>query len=766
MKKTPPQGRRLIIVSNRLPFSVVRTEGGHEFRETTGGLVTGLGSYLASIGAGSNGLAEYLWIGWPGGTVEKEYRQQIASRVLKEFRSVPVFLSEEEMDRFYLGFCNKTLWPLFHSFPSVAVYDEAMWESYVAVNEKFCETVLGVIKPGDVVWIHDYHLLLLPHLLRRKHPDVHVGFFLHIPFPSHEIFRLLPTAWRKSLLEGLLGGDLVGFHTYEYTQNFLQSVLRVLGYANTLGQILLPDRGVRADTFPMGIDYDGFSRAAASPEVQAEVSRLRTSFGDARVLLSVDRLDYTKGILNRLLGYDVFLGQNPQWQGNIVLVLVVVPSRIGVDQYEKMKRQLEEHVGRINGKYGKIGWVPVAYQYRHVPFLPLVALYAVSDVAMVTPLRDGMNLVSKEFVASQTDGKGVLILSEMAGAAKELAEAVLVNPNHSGEIAAAIAAALNLTPEEKLRRLRVMQARLKHYTVTRWANEFVQATFGAVEQHKKLETQPLTGGARRGFLRGYQLAKKRLLLLDYDGTLVPFVRDHLLARPSHRVLSLVRQLADDPSNYVVIVSGRDRKTLGQWFEDVPIHIVAEHGFHSKLPGGTWQSIRGAPVEWKGRIVPILRVIADRVPGATVEEKEYSVVWHYRGADPEIGESYAHELVDNLNTLTGNIDVQVLQANRAIEVRVAGVNKGSITRDLIAEGAYDFILAIGDDRTDEDMFAALPEDAYSLKVGMTRSQAMYACPDVDEVHRLLSQLGMVSRGEEVFVDPIRRLIRGLLKLGRE
>jgi trehalose 6-phosphate synthase/phosphatase len=765
MKKPPHQERRLIIVSNRLPFSVASTPGGFSFQETTGGVVTGLSSYLASIGTIPGGPSEYLWIGWPGASIAQESRQLVAARALKEFRSVPVFLSEEDMDRFYLGFCNKTLWPLFHSFPSVAAYEEQMWESYLEVNEKFCDTLLGILKPDDIVWIQDYHLLLLPQLVRRKLPAVHIGFFLHIPFPSHEIFRLLPSAWRKSLLEGLLGADLVGFHTYEYTQNFLQSVLRVLGYANTIGQILLPERGVRADTFPMGIDYERYSQAAASSEVQAEVSRIRTSLGDVRVILSVDRLDYTKGILNRLLGYDMFLEKNPQWHGNVVLVLTVVPSRIGVDQYDLMKRQLEEHVGRINGKYGRIGWTPVSYQYRHVPFEPLVALYALSDVAMVTPLRDGMNLVAKEFVAAQADGRGVLILSEMAGAAKELGEAVLVNPNHSGEIAAAIFAALNLSPDEQERRLRIMQARLKLYTVDRWATDFVQGTLGAVESHKKFETQRVQGGVRAALHRAYAQARRRLILLDYDGTLVPFVDDPSMAHPGHRVLTLVRQLVDDPANHVVIISGRDRRSLERWFDSVPVHLIAEHGFQSKGPDGTWQSVKNVPVEWKVRLQPILRIFADRVPGSTVEEKEYSLVWHYRAADPELGESFAHELVDNLNALTGNIDVQVMQANKAIEVRLAGMNKGSIARDLAAGEEYDFLLAIGDDQTDEEMFAALPESAYSIRVGFTRSYARYSCNDVEEVHRLLSLLTTAPREEGEFGGPIRRAIRVLWKLGR-
>ncbi len=762
MKSSSTKHRRLVIVSNRLPFSVARGDGRYEFRETTGGLVTGLSSYLSSVGSDPNGPAEYIWVGWPGATVEPEAQQEVSGSALKQYHSVPVFLSEGDMDQFYLGFCNKTIWPLFHSFPSFTAYDQTMWQTYKAVNEKFRDALVTILRPGDLVWIHDYHLMLLPRLLKEGMPAVHIGFFLHIPFPSYEIFRLLPSTWRKEILDGLMGADLVGFHTYEYTQHFLQSVLRILGHGNNIGQILLPERTVRANTFPMGIDYERFSTAASSPDVQAEVSRLRTSLGDARIILSADRLDYTKGILNRLQGYDLFLEQNPQWHGKIVLALVVVPSRIGVDQYDLMKRQVEEHVGRINGRYGTIGWTPVVYQYRYVPFISLVALYAVSDVAMVTPLRDGMNLVAKEYLAARTGGSGVLILSEMAGAAKELGEAVLVNPNHCGEIAASIAAALNIPPEEQARRLRIMQARLQRYTVYRWANDFVQATLGTVEAKRKLETQRLSAGARKTLLDEYRNSRKRLVLLDYDGTLVPFVRDHALARPGHKVLALVQRLADDPANYVVIVSGRDRQTLERWFEALPIHLVAEHGFLSRKARSDWRSVKAIPGDWKRQLLPILHLFADRLPGATVEEKEYSLVWHYRGADAEQGEPFAHELVDNLNALTGNVDVQVMQANKAIEIRVAGINKGTIAREMLAEGGFDFILAIGDDKTDEDLFAVLPDWAHSIKVGGAHSYAKYNCRDVEEVHRVLTMLTTVSHGDENYGGTVTRALRSLAR----
>lgn len=763
MKNTMRRTRRLVIVANRLPFSVARTESGYTYSETTGGLVTGLASYLSGIGSGNARPDEYLWVGWPGSSVDPAGQQEVTAHALRQYHAIPVYLSAEEMDRFYLGFCNKTVWPLFHSFSSYTEYDEQMWQTYRAVNERFRDALLDLVRPDDIVWIHDYQLMLLPLLLRERRPDILTGFFLHIPFPSYEIFRLLPSAWRKEILEGLLGADLIGFHTYEYTQHFLQSVLRILGHGNTLGQILLPQRAVRADTFPMGIDYEHFATATHSPQVQTEIARLRASLGETRVILSADRLDYTKGIINRLRGYDLFLEQHPAWCRKIVLVLVVVPSRTGVDQYDQMKRQLEEHVGRINGKYGTIEWMPVVYQYRYVPFEPLVALYAVSDVAMVTPLRDGMNLVAKEYIACRTNDNGVLILSELAGAAKELGEAVLVNPNHAGEIAAAIKTALTIAPEEQTRRLRIMQARLQRYTVHRWATDFVEATLGAVDAKPRSEPEGLSRRTMKPILDEYRRSTRRLILLDYDGTLVPFVADPATASPPPKVLSLVRTLSGDLANTVVIISGRDRHTLATWFDGLPVHLFAEHGCFAKAAGTEWRSDKPIVSDWKERLRPILHRFADRLPGSSVEEKEFSLVWHYRASDPDQGDPFAHEIVDNLNAMTGNIDVQVVQANKAIEVRVMGVNKGTAARAMIAEGAYDFILAIGDDRTDEDLFAVLPEPAHSVKVGTATSQAKYHCQDVDDVHALLAQLIAGTRERRTFSEMINRTFRMLARI---
>ncbi|MDD5067384.1 MAG: trehalose-6-phosphate synthase, partial [bacterium] len=340
---------RILIISNRLPVTALDNEGELTFQESAGGLVSGLNAYLDSLKNNHGTPCEYLWIGWPGIPTEEERRpfknkffaifkffsgwskaygkkEKIRSQMMDQFNSYPVFLSQDDIDKFYYGFSNRTLWPLFHYFPVYATYNEDYWNHYKKVNEIFCENVLRVLKPDDIVWIHDYQLMLLPGLLKEKRPDLSIGFFLHIPFPSFEIFRLLPREWRTGILQGLLGADLIGFHTHEYTQYFLRCVLRLMGIDHNLGEIFFLGRLVKADTFPMGIDFKKFYNARNSKEVLAEKNKLRETFKNHKIIFSVDRLDYTKGIINRLKGYERFLDKYPKYHNKIVLILVVVPS--------------------------------------------------------------------------------------------------------------------------------------------------------------------------------------------------------------------------------------------------------------------------------------------------------------------------------------------------------------------------------------------------------------------------------------------------------
>jgi trehalose 6-phosphate synthase/phosphatase len=733
-------GRRLVIVSNRLPFNVSVENGEIQFHPSAGGLVTGLASVRESRKQLSSLPSNHLWVGWPGSSVAADLQGKLVREARARFQSYPVFLSEEQMEQFYLGFCNATIWPLFHYFPSYAIYQPNGWDQYRQINQLFAYALESVLRADDVVWVHDYHLMLLPRLLKAVRPQLSVGFFLHIPFPSFEVFRLLPGQWRKEILEGLLGADLIGFHTHEYTHHFLQSVLRILGHEHRLGQISAPDRVVRVETFPMGIDYEKFSLAAADPQVQREIQVLSDTLPGMKLILSVDRLDYSKGILNRLEGYELFLETNIEYHGRVALLMIVVPSRIGVVQYDLMKRQVEELVGKINGRFGRVGWTPVLYQYRHVPFNSLVALYSVSDVCLVTPLRDGMNLVAKEYVATRNFGTGVLILSEMAGAAKELAEAIIVNPNDRLEIATALKDALETPIAGQQKRIRLMQHRLRRYNVSRWADDFLSTLLGMRELQSRIESKLLSASAARALLAQYKSSQRRLLFLDYDGTLTPLVRDPSMARPDGDLTALLRRLAADRKNTVVVTSGRDRRTLEEWLGDIPLGFVAEHGAWLRLSGQAWQRSKAPQSAWKPEILAVLETFADRLPGSLIEEKEESVAWHYRMADPEQAELRAPELVDHLLNLTAKTDLQIVQGNKVVEIRRAGVDKGSAASYWLGETEHDFVLAIGDDVTDEDMFKAMPATAVTIRVGITGTQAQYNIRNSTEVVDFLRSLG--------------------------
>ena len=728
---------RLLVVSNRLPITAQEKDGKFRFQKSVGGLATGLSSFLKTLSAQSNKINEYLWIGWPGLWVEPAQQESFRQQMLAKVQAYPVFLTDESLDKFYHGFCNKTLWPLFHFFTNYTGLEQEHWEEYQRVNAQYCKTILDILKPDDVVWIHDYQLMLLPQMIREARPDVTIGFFLHIPFPSFEIFRFLPSQWRQTLLLGLLGADLLGFHTHDYTQAFLRCVLRILGYEHNMGQIIFANRVVKADTFPMGIDFDTFHNAVSSVEVIAEKEKLKNSLQNLKVVLSVDRLDYTKGILNRLQGYELFLEKNQAWLKKVVLVLVLVPSRIRVDHYQKMKRQIDEYIGKINGRFGGLDWTPVIYQYRTLTPTPLVALYHSSDVALVTPLRDGMNLIAKEYLACRTEGTGVLILSEMAGASQELGEALIINPNSKEEIAEALKAALEMPLSEQIHRNRVMQERLKQYDIVRWAHDFMHELFEIKTLEKKFSARVMAPSLRQDLVKKFQAAKHRLLLLDYDGTLVSFNPQPEAAIPSETLQSLLQKLSDHPSTDLVIISGRNKTILQKWFQNPKINLVAEHG--AWVRDQNWKTLKPLRDDWKPQILSILRVYSDRLPGSFVEEKEYSVVWHYRKADPELASLREKELMDDLVNFTATTEVQVMPGNKIVEVRNAGLSKGTAAMEFISRNSFDFVLAIGDDQTDEDLFHALPESAYSIRVGISNSFAKFNLPSHREVLHLLESL---------------------------
>ena len=721
---------RLVIVSNRLPVTLVKKDGRFDTKASAGGVATGLGSIHQT--------SDSLWIGWCGLAQErlKGHEEEIRE-TLAERRCHGVFLSQYDIENFYFGFANKTIWPLFHYFPLYAVYSNSFWDSYVRVNRAFCDEVVKIARKDDIIWVHDYHLMLLPQMLRQRMPDATIGFFLHIPFASSEVFRLLP--WRRDIIDGLVGADLVGFHTYDYVRHFNESARRVAGYEHDLGYITVEDRLVRVDAFPMGIDYKRFYEAGELDGVTAHAERIREQVGDAKVILSIDRLDYTKGIPQRLEVFDLFLEKHPEYRGRVTLILVAVPSRTGVEHYRLLKRRVDELVGRINGKYGTIGWVPVWYLFRSVPFEKLVALYKLADVALVTPFRDGMNLIAKEFVAAKTDGRGVLILSEMAGAARELGEALIVNPNNKDEIVDALMTALTMPEEERIERNRTLQHRLARYSIGGWVGDFMARLENVKMLQKERAVRRLTGDAKDKLFERYAAARKRLILLDYDGTLVPFSDWPRKAVPGGETIPLVQALVEDGKNDVVIVSGRDKDTLEEWLGALDIGLVAEHGAWIKRRGKDWLMPASLNNDWKSQVRPLLELYVDRTPGSFIEEKGFSLSWHYRKTDPGWGSLRARELRDDLADLTANLAIGVLDGSKVIEVKDVAVNKGQAVMGWLGGGSYDFVLAAGDDWTDEDMFGALPEWAFTIKVGRGASAARFNLDSYRDVRDLLKEL---------------------------
>ncbi|RNL93360.1 bifunctional alpha,alpha-trehalose-phosphate synthase (UDP-forming)/trehalose-phosphatase [Sinomicrobium pectinilyticum] len=728
---------KTIIVSNRLPLQISLHNNNLVLTPSVGGLATG----MKSVHEGGKSL----WIGWSGlkeEDLDPKLTEKVNAAIAKE-NCAAVSLTGKDLNNFYYGFSNNTLWPMFHYFMEYTTFEGKHWESYKEVNRKFAETVLEHTNDGDTIWVHDYQLLLLPELIKRERPNVSVGFFLHIPFPSYEVFRALP--WREELLNGMLGADLLGFHTYDYERHFLSSVRRILRLDTHFNEISYQGRTLRVDSFPMGIDYNKFRNAAIAhheqgPEYKSDLKKRLDahlqSAPDAKMILSIDRLDYTKGIPNRLKAFEYFLDKYPQFREKVRFILLAVPSRSNVPQYQLLKKETDELVGRINGKFSTVNWTPIWYFYRSMPFENLIDLYTSCGVALITPIRDGMNLVAKEYIATRVDKDGVLVLSEMAGAAKEMNEALLINPNNFEQIADTLKRALEMTEEEQAERNAFMQRRLERYSVEKWAKEFMKALHATKQQHHVIVSKKITPEIKKQLFGSYYKAKRKLILLDYDGTLVNFTNIPKDAKPDDALYDLLDDLSNQENTDLVLISGRDKETFTKWFGDRRYTLIVEHGVWLKSGYKEWQALEKLKKEWMNNLRPIIETFVDRTPGTFIEEKNFSLAWHFRKADPELAQQRATELKTVLTSLISNHELSVLEGNKVIEIKSSNVNKGRASSRLLAEKDYDFIFAIGDDWTDEYMFRELPEEAYTVKVGLKETSARYYIKDTDSVRELL------------------------------
>ena len=725
---------RLIIVAYRLPFKIVYENDQAQFSQSSGGLVSAVLSLVHdqedSVFKSSDKIQ---WIGFTENTPEELEGQSLAN---ESFQAHPVFIPEDVNENYYEGFCNNLLWPLCHYFPSLARFDDAYFDAYQTANNLFFAKLDEIIQPGDVVWVQDYQLMLLPEMIRNKYPDNKVGFFFHIPFPSYELFRMLPVKWRKALIDGILGADVVGFHTNDYVEYFLKAARLVSGYGNKLHYVNTGNRIVKVDSFPISIDFAKFNAAYDDPDVVLARSEARESLKE-KIIFSVDRLDYSKGIIHRLNGFKRFLEQYPEWHEKVSFVMVVVPSRDTIEQYQQMKMDIDQTVGAINANYGNIYWQPIIYQYRSMPYHELVGMYTASDVALITPVRDGMNLVSKEYIASRKDSQGVLILSEMAGAAAELGESLIINPLDNQDIADAIQKAFKMSVEEQTKRMNAMRERIREYDIFAWTNDFFTQMIMLEQEHERLKQAFLTNKGIDEIRVAYETSSNRILFFDYDGTLAPIVADPSKAIVSEDVKKLILEIAKRDT--VVIISGRDRHFLNENFRDLPVHIIAEHGALIKTKGNDeWVLNENYEENWKESIRPILDLYAKRCPGAFVEEKETSLAWHYRTAeDKDYADRRAQELLWQLkNFIQPELNLQVIDGNKVVEIKKTAFNKGTAARSFVENGNYDYILAIGDDTTDEDMFEALPETAFTIKVGDDLSAARNHIKNQKEVFHFL------------------------------
>ena len=460
-----PAGGRLIIVSNRLPITVQRRKSGVRVEKSVGGLATGLkGPHERSGG---------YWIGWPGDldALENEDLFEVR-RQMHEMRAVPVTIQKDEAQTFYEEISNGVLWPLVHDRLDRLPMDLGGWDTYERVNERFADVVAGLYQPGDMIWVHDYQLLRLPALLRRRLPRARIGFFLHVPFPNPEVFLVLPV--RKWLVEGMLGADVIGFHTRRYRGHFTGVLRRMLGLEMDADScVRYEGRAVHLGIFPMGVDARDISTRASERNVSYKVLEHKAHPG--KLLLGIDRLDYSKGMPRRVAAFERLLQDHAELRGHVRLVQLAVPSRGGVAAYKKFRKELELMVSRVNGRFATPSWTPIQYLHRSVDDEDLFALYRAADVMLVTPLRDGMNLVSKEFVAARSDEGGVLILSEFAGAADELTDALIVNPYDIEGVANAMQQALTMDGTERRRRMRALRERVMQHDVHAWAASFMTA---------------------------------------------------------------------------------------------------------------------------------------------------------------------------------------------------------------------------------------------------------------------------------------------------
>jgi trehalose 6-phosphate synthase/phosphatase len=732
--RPPPGGRRLVVVSNRLPFTVERGGGEVRFRRSPGGLVAALDPVLNARGG--------VWVGWPGVEAEPdESTATLTPAATGRVRYRAVALTAREVSQYYSGFSNRTLWPLFHYFVARTRIDTATWRAYERVNQRFAEEAVAASMADDLIWVHDYQLLRAPLHVRQLAPQRHLAFFLHIPFPAYDVFRLLP--WARPLMRGMLAADLVAFHFADYADHFLTCAERLLGCEvdRSASVAQWEGRTVSVQAHPIGIDAAAVERLAreAPPPPPPAAGAPRP-----RAIIAVDRLDYTKGIYERLLALERLFEEYPSYRRQVVFTQILVPSREHVDEYRALKRQIDETVGRVNGRFSDERWTPIRYLARSLAPEDLAAFYRRGDVALVTPLRDGMNLVAKEYVAAQVDDAGVLILSELAGAAQELQEALVVNPFDPDAVAETLHRALTMSPEEAQARMSALRDRVRTSNVQAWVGRFLEEAEHAAERAREHAVSPVDRVVRR--LRPWLAQRPTLaVFLDYDGTLTP-----ITTRPEDAVLSDVaretlRQGAQSPLLDLTIVSGRALSDVRRMIAIPGLTYVGNHGFEIEGPG-----ISHRPPGLERHLAAMAAagdaLTALEIPGARVERKGATVSYHLREVPERLRPTAERKAVAALK----RCHLRVTRGKLVLEGRPPlDWGKGhAVLHVLTQRHGTDWTarlraLYVGDDATDQDAFRALRGIGRSIFVGAvapaTGEHADEHLPDPAAVIQLLRRL---------------------------
>lgn len=783
---------RVIIVANQLPVKAKRRPDnkGWSFSWDEDSL-------LLHIKDGLPDDMEVIYVGSLRVEVDSSEQDDVSQLLLERFKCVPAFLPPDILARYYHGFCKQHLWPLFHYMIPYSAshggrFDRSLWEAYVAANKIFSQKVIEVINPDDdYVWIHDYHLMVLPTFLRRRFNRLRMGFFLHSPFPSSEIYRTLPV--REEILKALLNSDLIGFHTFDYARHFLSCCSRMLGleYQSKRGYIGLEyyGRTVGIKIMPVGIHMGQIESVLKLADKDWRVGELKQQFEGKTVLLGVDDMDIFKGVDLKLLAMEQMLKQHPKWQGRAVLVQIANPARGKGKELEEIQAEMQATRKRINDTFGSPGYEPVVFIDRPVSLSERVAYYSVAECVVVTAVRDGMNLTPYEYIvcrqgisgsdsSSESSGgpkKSMLVVSEFIGCSPSLSGAIRVNPWNVEATAEAMNEAISMADAEKQLRHEKHYRYVSTHDVAYWSRSFFQDMERTCQDHFRRRCWGI--GLSFGFrvvaldpnfrklsidaiVSAYSRSKNRAILLDYDGTVMP--QTSINKKPSQEVISLINTLCGDVRNTVFVVSGRGRESLGKWFSPCKkLGIAAEHGYFMRWSEEKeWETCgQSNDFGWVQMAEPVMQLYTEATDGSSIEKKESALVWHHRDADPGFGSSQAKEMLDHLESVLANEPVAVKSGQFIVEVKPQGVSKGIVAEKIFTSMAEigkqaDFVLCIGDDRSDEDMFEIIGNamnsgvlsantSLFACTVGQKPSKAKYYLDDTTEVIIMLEALAEVS-----------------------